>query len=240
MPSPLAILRRFPDLRALKNADIENLFSHTKPHDFAPDNPILSVEKPSDSVFFLLDGTVTVWKDDEIGVRLNLGTRGVGEILGEIHALDGEGHSVNVEAAETCQALALRLDDFKHLYLTNPRFAWAMGRLAARRARFSTRVIEINRLEVSLRVVAWLLEIARPHCTPDSNCAVVPTRLTQTNLAEMVGASRERVNDVVGALKKQGVLSFDTTQHLTIHDLARLQTMLDTLTPPALDNSINP
>ena len=113
-----------------------------------------------------------------------------------------------------------------------PQFAWAMARVAARRARFSTHLLEVNRMELSLRVVAWLLEMARSHHEVGRNQVTVPARLTQSDLAEMVGASREHVNKAVSSLRAQGIVSFSTTQRLTIHDMARLQQMLDTFTPP--------
>ena len=53
---------------------------------------------------------------------------------------------------------------------------------------------------------------------------VIPIRLTQGDIADMVGASRKRVNQVMVTYKRRGLLAVDDESRITIHDAAGLAT----------------
>ena len=57
--------------------------------------------------------------------------------------------------------------------------------------------------------------------TPDGAISI-PIRLTQSDLASLIGASRERVNQIVTLYKRRGYISVDRNYRITVHDEAAL------------------
>ncbi len=56
----------------------------------------------------------------------------------------------------------------------------------------------------------------------DNGHILIPIRLTQSDIADLVGASRKRVNQVIVTLKSQGVISVDPSGRITVLDRAGL------------------
>jgi CRP/FNR family transcriptional regulator len=72
---------------------------------------------------------------------------------------------------------------------------------------------------VARQLLAFVQEYGRPVA---EGGIVIPLRLTQTDLAEMVGATRVHVNRVLSNFKKNRYLSEDHRHHITVHDRAAL------------------
>jgi CRP-like cAMP-binding protein len=69
-----------------------------------------------------------------------------------------------------------------------------------------------------------LLGLAREYGVPQLNGALhIPLRLTQSDLAELAGASRVRVNQIMGALRRRRLVQVDRAYHITVLDAAALE-----------------
>ena len=80
------------------------------------------------------------------------------------------------------------------------------------------------RLDVYGRVAGQLLALAREYGKSAPNGDVlIPLRLTQSDLASMVGASRVRVNQALGFYKRRRYLSVNHERHFVLHDSASLE-----------------
>lgn len=218
-------LQEFSIFRNVAQSDLMRLSAFVEEKKFTHNEYLLQIERAAEYVYFLQSGTVEVYIFDDFGKKKSLGMRGTGEVLGEIHGIDGEGHSANVVATESCRVWAMSVKDFRREAQNNTSLLFGVVLLLAQRTRFSTRLLEQENLRLSLRVVNWLLEIARPYIDSNSNEVTAPLRLTQNNLAEMVGGSREKVGKVLCWLKVRGIISFSSAHHLTIHDVQQLQSL---------------
>jgi CRP/FNR family cyclic AMP-dependent transcriptional regulator len=85
--------------------------------------------------------------------------------------------------------------------------------MAAARARRSTHMARSIALDTVRDRVVALLEA---HALPDGPVARIPTELTQQEIANRVGASRETVHKVIGALVRDGLLHKDAGHRMTL------------------------
>jgi CRP-like cAMP-binding protein len=86
-------------------------------------------------VYIVLSGLVAVSRRKADGGTLELGTRGVGELLGELGALDAHTRSATVTAAERTEVAALVASDFLTFISAHPHLAVRMIQSLARRLR---------------------------------------------------------------------------------------------------------
>ena len=91
-------------------------------------------------------------------------------------------------------------------------------RILSRRLRLANVRIQAHcTLDTFGMVAHQLLEFAELYGVPTASGATyVPIRLTQSDLATLIGASRERVNQVMVAYKKSGIISVDSRFHITV------------------------
>jgi CRP/FNR family cyclic AMP-dependent transcriptional regulator len=89
----------------------------------------------------------------------------------------------------------------------------------SRRLRLANEQIQaLAALDVYGRVARQLLAFAQVYGAPVAGGdVVIPLRLTQTDLADLVGASRVRVNQVLVAFRESRHISVDQQQRITIH-----------------------
>jgi CRP/FNR family cyclic AMP-dependent transcriptional regulator len=74
-------------------------------------------------------------------------------------------------------------------------------------------------MDVQGRVARQILDFAQRYGNVTPNGDVhIPIRLTQSDLAGLVGASRERVNKIIAIAKRNGHLSVDRYHHITVHN----------------------
>ena len=79
-------------------------------------------------------------------------------------------------------------------------------------------------LDIHGRVARQLLAMAEQYGQPAANGAtVIPIRLTQSDIAGLIGASRESVNQVMVSFKKENYISVDRQFRITIHDESALR-----------------
>ena len=105
-----------------------------------------------------------------------------------------------------------------------PPLSYNLVRLLASRLRFANEQIQaLCTLDVQGRVARQILAMADRYGCPEAEGEVrIPLRLTQSDLAEIVGASRERVNQVIVDLKHRGLISVDPLHRIHVHNRREL------------------
>ena len=166
-------------------------------------------------------------EDDDIDpeqarlVVLNL--CGPGEVLGEMSFLDGLGHSADVIALEPCKTLWIEGDAFRNCIEEMPSLAMSLLQSTQHRLRFATRQLYANStLEATGRLACQLLLFAERYGQEAPGGTLIPLRLFQRDLADMIGASRTRVNLAISLLRASGGISQTRTGSLVILDRDKL------------------
>ena len=172
-----------------------------------PANAVLITEGDSaDSLFVLLSGRVKVYAANEAGKEVILTTLGAGEYVGEL-ALDGGVRSASVMTLEPTTCAVVTGANLREFIVAHPDFAQHLIVNLIRRVRRLTHSVKSLALEdVYGRIVGLLHTMSEP----EGERRVVPQRLTQQDIAEHVGASREMVSRVFKELTIGGYVAVES------------------------------
>jgi CRP-like cAMP-binding protein len=194
------------------------------PHIFKAGEPILIADQSGEAAFITAGGTVKVHLQRPNTSNFIISILGPGEVLGEISLLDGLGHSASVTALEDTFALGIKKSAFQECLQQMPLLTFNIAAILARRLRLATTRVEIMAtLDVYGRVAHQILAFAHEYGQAVSHNEIyIPLCLKQNELAELVGASRARVNQALGFYRKSGYISIDVRYHITVLNMAAL------------------
>jgi len=186
---------------------------------FVSGTTIMTAEQPGEVVYFILRGTVKIHIEQVDGMDVILAIIGAGDTVGEMSMLDSVGRSASAITLEETTILWMDNATFRDMLTTIPTVALNLTRVLANRVRLANEQIQsLANLDVYGRVARQLLAFADKYGEENVEGDVtIPLRLTQTDLADLVGASRKRVNQVIVSFKKQGLISIDGDYHVTVH-----------------------
>jgi CRP-like cAMP-binding protein len=153
-----------------------------------------------DALFVILDGAVEFSILSAEGRKLSLDIMRAGAIFGEIALFDPGPRTATATASLPTRVRRVRNPDVLEQLSKHPELAADMIRLAGQRMRWmNTQLNEQVFLPISSRLARKLL-----HLTADNVCGSL--ELSQAELAEFVGATREAVSKTLGTWKRSGVI----------------------------------
>jgi CRP/FNR family cyclic AMP-dependent transcriptional regulator len=223
IPEPEA-LAELPLFRGLTIERLSKLSTFLGCKRYPAETEIITVDQPGEIAYIILDGSVKIHIDQADGSDVILAILAVGEIVGEMSLADSLGRSATVATLEPSTLLLIDRATFWASLREMPTIAYNLMGILSRRLRLANvHAQSLVRLDVYGRVAGQLLAFAREYgeAVPDGG-VVIPLRLTQSDLASMVGASRVRVNQALSFYKRRNYLSVNHARHIVVHDLAGL------------------
>lgn len=176
--------------------------------------------QPSHSALLVIDGSLKVTQRTVEGSEVILAIRGRDELMGEEGVLTGEMRSATVTAitdvsgSDISATELLAFVEYQHLW---PR----MYRAAVRRRRQADDQALLSRLDVRSRLARFLLELAVEVNRTTEDGTVIDARLSQSDFAERIGASRAAVAALLAEFRKAGWVS-TTRGRIELHDVRAL------------------
>ncbi len=172
-----------------------------------PKNTVFITEgDSSDSVFVILTGKVKVFIADTEGHEMILDIQGPGEYVGEM-ALDGNPRSASVMTLESTAFAVVARDPIREAIRRDPDFALDIIAKIIDRARLATNSVkDLALLDVYGRVARLLLTLA---VEQEDGKLMIPEKLTQQEISERVGASRDMVSRIFRDLTAGGYISVE-------------------------------
>ena len=216
-PAALSELDLFEGLSSEQLEDLASLIhERTSP----AGTSLITAEAPGEGAYVILSGTVKVYVTHTDGTEVILAVLGPGEVVGEMSLADSLGRSASVLTLEDSTFLWMDRAAFLRSMEEVPEMARNLVGILSRRLRLAdTHARSLAALDVHGRVAAQLLAFAREYGEPLPDGGVlIPLRLTQSELAGLVGASRVRVNQALGYYRKRGSVSLDKDHRLIVHD----------------------
>lgn len=188
---------------------------------------VMTIEQPGEAVFVILHGTVKIHVEQ--GERdVILSVLGSGDLLGEMSLIDSVGRSASALTLENSLLLWMDRTTFNYLLDNFPPVARNLVKILSARVRLSDQVIQsLATLDVNGRVARQLLAFAERYGREIADGVQVRIVLTQSDLADLVGASRKRVNQAMVFFKEQGLVSTDADGRFIIHDKVGLARFCD-------------
>ena len=225
MTSPTApsALATVPLFKGLAREDLRTLSGVLRPRTFPAGVDIIIEDQPGSVAYVIVEGSVKIHLEMPQGGQSLLAVLGRGEVVGEMSLVDSLGRSASVATLEETTLLWVDRETFWELLRTIPGITYNLVGLLSRRLRMSNLHIEsMAAFDVSGRVAGHLVGLATEYGKPTRKGVVIPFPLTQSDLAALVGASRVRVNQVLGGFRRRGLLSVGEDRRITIRDLAGL------------------
>jgi len=179
--------------------------------------------EPGNLVGFLLSGKVRLYRMSEEGREKTIHILKPGDILGESAYLDGGDHPVTAESLEESHLALFRHSDFRQLLNEHPHLALHIVEKMNIRLRQAYRQIRNLALkDTYARTTSRLFKLARDHGVSTDSGILLNLSLTQSDLANMVGTSRETVSRILNDLQRKGIIEMKRSK-ITILDPERLR-----------------
>lgn len=212
-------LAQVPLFEGLPRSELDRLSEYLYESRFPTGSHVLIADQPGEAVYVLLEGSVKVNALRPDGTEVVLAVLGTGEVLGEMSATDSLGRSASVVALEQTKMLWMDRRTFGTSVASSTALSRNLSEILSKRVRLANaRLIAIASLDVPGRVASQLLSLAREYGRVNPVGIRIPMRLTQGDLAALVGASRVSVNQALGQFRKRGVISSGKDGRFTIHD----------------------
>ncbi|WP_284617300.1 Crp/Fnr family transcriptional regulator [Aquabacterium humicola] len=172
---------------------------HGGTRNFAANTVLIHEGDVSDSIFIVLSGRVKAYSAGPQGREIVLEEFGPGHYVGEL-ALDGDKRSVSIKTLEATTCCVVQRDGLDAFLLEHPEFAGHLTRKLIRMVRRLTEQVKSLALQdVYGRVTRVLMELSDP-VDDHPEQRLVRQRLTQQDIADRVGSSREMVHRVMKEL----------------------------------------
>ena len=161
---------------------------------------ILTEGDENDTLYVLLSGRAKVYVADDQGHELQVNQIGPGEYFGDV-TLDGGPRSASVMALEPCRCAVVKRKELSRFMCEHPDFALHVTRKLAHRVRALTSGMrDLALMDVYGRVARLLLDLAEEV----DGQLVIEEKLTQKDIAQRVGASREMISRILSDLSAGG------------------------------------
>jgi len=213
--NPARILGRSEVFQTLSEERRRRLALAGIPVDLAPGKQLFARGDPGDACYVVLAGSLEVTASDAEGREVWLAALMARALIGEMAMLDGRPRSATVTATRRTRLLRIGRDSVREALLEEPQALLALTTLLARRLRSADALIEENALVgLAGRLARLLLQEGTG-----------PVTLSQSEMARLIGASRERVNRTLSDWKARGLIDIGRSG-LRVTDHARLAALV--------------
>jgi CRP/FNR family transcriptional regulator, cyclic AMP receptor protein len=188
----LSVLRKHPIFRDLDPGALDQLCRYAKHCTLKRGTTIFSRGDPGNSLFAVISGTVKMSISSADGRSAIFNLISAGEIFGEIALLDGLPRTADATANTNCEILVIDRREFLPFVRSQPALAMKFIELLCARLRWtSDQVEQIILQNLPGRLASALLRLTEKHAlTPGGRTIAV----TQQEISEMVGMTRESIN----------------------------------------------
>lgn len=188
--------------------NVDEFLSHCHRRRYPAKSTLIYAGDKSDSLYYIIKGSVTVVIEDEEGREMIVAYLNDGDFFGEMGLFDEQdARSAWVRAKTNCEIGEMSYAKFQELGDAHPEFLFALGTQMARRLRNTTRKVgDLAFLDVTGRVARTLLDLCKE---PDAltHPDGMQIKITRQEIGRIVGCSREMVGRVLKTLEEQGLVS---------------------------------
>jgi len=193
----LEALRAIPLFADVTDQDLEKIAAASVVRTFSKNSIVITEGDSSSSLYVILSGEVKVFVSDEEGKTNIVNRLGPGDYFGELSLIDEEPRSASVEALSKCRMSILSRQYFVQYLEQHPRVAISLLKGMGRRLRNTTgHAKNLALMDAFGRIANVLLNAAS-----DEDGRLITPALTQQDIADQVGSSREMVSRILKDLR---------------------------------------
>lgn len=166
------------------------------------DEIVFAAGEPAQALYVVISGEIVLEIDGLDGKSICVSSLGAGGVFGELAVLDGYPRSVAARATAPSALLSIKAAQFLALVRSQPDFAMAIiADLAAKLRRTNGQVSGLSFQSLRGRVASLIATLTDPQVS-----STQALKITQSELAARLGASREKVNGHLQALQSAGAI----------------------------------
>jgi CRP/FNR family cyclic AMP-dependent transcriptional regulator len=200
-------LKAVPFFTQLSDKELDAIRAVSVEKTYPKSAVVLTEGEMGDSLYMIQTGKVKVFIGDEDGREIILKILGPGDFFGEMSMIDKQPRSASVTTLEASTFHILSHTAFDKCVENSPPIGKMVLRVLATRVREADRKIgTLALMDVYGRVASTLLELA----VMTNGKLIVGEKLSQQDLANMVGASREMVNRILKDLSDRGFIAVES------------------------------
>ena len=212
------LLAKVPMFEHLAEAQLEHLSSLLHVRRYPRGEVVFHQGDVGTALFIIRKGQVAIRLSSPDGKEVTLALLDRGDFFGELALLDGEPRSTDAVAREETELLSLQRESFHQFLESSPQVALGLLASLSRLVRRVTRLVhDATFLDARTRLIRVLLELARSQGQPGPEGVVITQKLTQVELANLCGLTRESTNKWLRFFVREGLLSYEGGQITLVH-----------------------
>jgi len=207
------MLENIPLFSGLSSTALAEIEQHGMVKSFKKNALVINQDDETYSLYVILSGRVKVFISGEDGREAVLNHQSAGDYFGDLALIDKQPRVASVMTTEASRFMIISREDFMTCLSKNPEIAINLIKpMTSRMRMLAKNVSNLALLDVYGRVARVLLEQAEEQ----EDGEMITEKLTQQEIADMVGASRAMVSRILKDLKVGGYISVNKKQ-ITIH-----------------------
>ncbi len=214
----VALLGRVPVFGELAPDDLRRVAEVAVPRRFAAQQVIFREGDQSDTCYVVRRGHARAVRENADGRTISLAHFGPGEIFGELAMFDDERRSATVETLDAVDAVAVAGSDMRRLLREHPDIAVKLVIALGRRLREANERLSRQSFQtVQSRVAVVLGQLVDQARAEGAGADDVLVRVTQSEIAQLAGSSRESASRFLAVLERAGIIT-QGRGRITVHD----------------------
>ena len=216
-------MRKAPLFAALDDEATESLIASMTAQHMERGDVLFHEGDPGDRLYVIGEGKIKLGRSSADGRENLLAILGPGEMFGELSLFDPGPRTATATAIAETQIVGLTHEQLKAFLGERPGVATTLlAALARRLRRTNESLADLVFTDVPGRVAKALIDLSERFGRPVEGGVMVSHDLTQEELAQLVGASRETVNKALADFATRGWLKLEARAVL-VQDMERLQ-----------------
>ena len=219
MAIDVELLKAIPYFAGLEEADLEAVKQRMFEQSVERNDMVLIEGDPAEAVYFVVSGAVKVFKTSIEGKEQILCLVRAGESFNDVPVLDGGPNIASAIAMTPAVLYGMTKTDIESLLREDPGVAMNMIKVLSKKVRHFVDLVEdLSFRDVTSRVAKLLLEYAVDHSVAEEGTP--RPRLTQQEMAAMVGTAREVVGRSLKTLEEEGAIRMDRHRIVVVNKKA--------------------
>ncbi|MEK4382317.1 Crp/Fnr family transcriptional regulator [Aeribacillus sp. FSL K6-2848] len=203
-------LRSVPLFRELSNEELTSIVAISQVRTYQPKSYVFMQGDLLENVYFIHSGTIKIYKTDRNGKEQIVSILQNGEMFPHIGFFRKGSYPAHAEVMEESTLIVIPIKDFEETLMLFPVLSIKLFRV------MSEKIIDLqNRLEEQIlhntyeQIVLLLLRLTKTNALPQGKLYRLTTHLTNRELANMIGTSRETVSRTLNQMKRKGLILVD-------------------------------
>ena len=222
----VAFLRNTAFFGSLSDEALTTLVKHAQVRTFPKGTVIYRRGEPGTSLMVIVSGRIKIANVSPEGREVVLNFLRAGDVSGEIAVLDGRERTADAVALEATDALIISARDLLPMLIAHPDALLGVSRLLCEKLRTASAIVEDSTREMRSRAAKGLLRLAERHGKDSNRGILVDLLLSQQDLGNYLGISRENVSRQLRQLRFANVIRVEEG-HIVLTDQVGLEEIAD-------------